>query len=107
MRAYPRARDILEALPYISADGLYNLAGVQAQCEAFASAGGPRRAGDQPVEPPVSLGHAVETLRRAVALGFHDLNRLRQDSNLDPLRSRTDIQLLTLDMAFPARPFSR
>jgi serine/threonine protein kinase/tetratricopeptide (TPR) repeat protein len=106
MRAFERSREILEALPYASADGLYNLAGVQAQCAAFASAGGPLRAGSKTVLRAVSLDQAMETLRGAVDRGFRDTNRLRRDTNLDPLRSRVDFQLLTMDLAFPVSPFS-
>jgi tetratricopeptide (TPR) repeat protein len=39
IRAYQRARDVLEGLPYGSADGLYNLAGVQVQCSTLADEG--------------------------------------------------------------------
>jgi tetratricopeptide (TPR) repeat protein len=50
---------------------------------------------------------AVATLRRTVAAGFRDVNSLRTDSDLDPLRSRPDFQTLLLDVAFPADPFAR
>jgi tetratricopeptide (TPR) repeat protein len=106
MRSYQDARRILENLSYPTAEELYILAGVQAQCAAFANAGEPRPVGDQPVDPPVSLDQAVATLRRAITFGFHDLNRLRQDTNLDPLRYRTDFQILNMDLAFPADPLS-
>ena len=66
-----------------------------------------RRAGTEPVERPVSLDEAMETLRRAIAAGLQGLDRLRRDTNLDPLRSRADFQMLTMDLAFPADPFSQ
>jgi hypothetical protein len=50
---------------------------------------------------------AMATLRRAVAEGFRDLNTLRKDEDLDPLRSRPDFQALLLDLAFPDEPFAR
>jgi hypothetical protein len=35
---------------------------------------------------------AVELLRRAVQAGFHDVERLKQDEDLEPLREREDFQ---------------
>jgi hypothetical protein len=32
---------------------------------------------------------------------------MRTDTDLDPLRSRADFQLLMTDLAFPADPFAR
>ena len=49
---------------------------------------------------------AIATLRRAVAAGFRDLNALRTDIDLDPVRSRPDFQTLLLDAAFPAKAFA-
>ncbi len=107
MHAYQRAREILEALPNPNAEGLYTLAGLQAQCAALARSGERRRAGTDPVERPVSLDEAMKTLHRAIAAGLQGLDRLRQETNLDPLRSRADFQMLTMDLAFPADPFSQ
>ena len=50
---------------------------------------------------------AVATLRRAVAAGFRNLNTLRKDRDLNPLRSRPDFQLLMMDLAMPGDPFAR
>ncbi len=106
-RAYQRAREILEALPHLSADELYNLAGILAQCARFSDARGLQRAGDETNEEPASLDVAMDTLRRAIAGGFQDPDRLRLDTNLDPLRARVDFQTLTMDLAFPTDPISR
>lgn len=51
--------------------------------------------------------NAIEMLRRAVATGYRDVNWMRRDPDLDPLRSRSDFQVLLLDLAFPADPFTR
>jgi hypothetical protein len=32
---------------------------------------------------------------------------MRRDTDLDPLRSRTDFELLLMDLAFPDQPFAR
>jgi hypothetical protein len=44
-------------------------------------------------------------LRRIVAEGYHP-PELRNESCLDPLRSRPDFQLLMMDVAFPDWPFA-
>jgi hypothetical protein len=45
--------------------------------------------------------------RRAVAAGWPDVALVRTDTDLDPSRSRSDFQLLMMDMAMPADPFAR
>jgi hypothetical protein len=50
---------------------------------------------------------AMATLRGAVAAGWRDSARLTADPDLAPIRSRSDFQLLVMDLAFPADPFSR
>ena len=45
-------------------------------------------------------------LKRAVAVGFHDLSQMQTDTDLDPLRSRADFQTLMMDLAMPADPFT-
>ena len=49
----------------------------------------------------------METLRRAVAAGFRNLVHMQTDTDLDSLRNRPDFQLLMMDLAFPAEPFTR
>jgi hypothetical protein len=51
----------------------------------------------------------MATLRRAVAAGFEDVNRLRRDTKLDPLRSLAGFRALEIGLmhaAFPFDPFS-
>jgi serine/threonine-protein kinase len=107
VRAYRRALEVLEVLRYPTAEGLYHLAAVRAQCAVLtdrpgtASPDGGR---------PAALEASVDAMRRAVAAGFVDRDRLRRDTNLDPLRSRADfraIELVLMDAAFPADPFAR
>jgi hypothetical protein len=50
---------------------------------------------------------AMHVLRQAVAAGYRDLTWMRIDTDLDPLRSRPDFQLLMMDLAFPSDPFTR
>jgi hypothetical protein len=49
----------------------------------------------------------MDALRRAIAAGYRDVNWMRRDPDLSPLRSRPDFQVLLLDVAFPADPFAR
>jgi serine/threonine-protein kinase len=58
-------------------------------------------------EGPAELDRAMECLCAAVAAGFRDLAHIRTDPDLDPLRARTDFQLLMMDLAFPDEPFSK
>ena len=51
-------------------------------------------------------GRAVATLRRAVDAGLQDIAFMRRDTDLNPLRSRPDFQLLLLDLAFPDKPLA-
>jgi hypothetical protein len=53
------------------------------------------------------LDRAMEILRRAIAAGYREVDRMRRDPNLDPLRSRLDFQLRLMDLAFPGDPFVR
>jgi serine/threonine-protein kinase len=50
---------------------------------------------------------AMDLLRRAVAIGYGDIDLLRTDPALDPLRGRHDFRMLVMDLAMPADPFAR
>jgi hypothetical protein len=54
----------------------------------------------------IEADRAMEWLRRAVAMGYRNVDQLRIESALDPLRSRDDFQDLTRDLAFPAESFA-
>jgi hypothetical protein len=49
---------------------------------------------------------AIGILRRLVSEGYHALE-LKNESCLEPLRHRTDFQLLMMDVVFPAEPIAR
>ena len=49
---------------------------------------------------------AVDTIRRAIAVGFASQGMLKNDPDLDSLRSRPDFQSLQMDLAFPPDPFA-
>jgi serine/threonine-protein kinase len=50
---------------------------------------------------------AMELLRKALAMGFHNLDEIRDNPGLDILRSRPDFQLFIMDVAMPVDPFDR
>jgi hypothetical protein len=109
MCAYHRAGEILERSPPRGAEELYHLAGVLAQCATLSATGAAPPVGDRPAECPADLDRAMDAMRRAIAAGFRNLDRLRQDTNLDPLRSRADFRALEqglMDADFPAEPFA-
>jgi tetratricopeptide (TPR) repeat protein len=47
--------------------------------------------------------HAMEYLRQALALGYSDVEHLKKDPNLDPLRSREDFKKLVLELEEKAK----
>jgi serine/threonine-protein kinase len=101
---FRRAVDIMERLANFQPDGynLYNLACFRSLLSGTAGQPGSGLSRDE----ADNLGEkAVETLRRAVAAGLEDVAFMRRDTDLDPLRSRADFQLLLLDLAFPEEPF--
>jgi hypothetical protein len=84
----------MERLPTLMTGHVYDLACYQA---LLAGVTGGRAEGDR----------AMDTLRRAVAAGFHNRGHMQTDTDLDPLRDREDFRLLMLDLAMPADPFAR
>jgi hypothetical protein len=90
---------LLEGLTSPSVGDLYSLASSLSVLSCFgANAGSDGRP---------TADAAMATLRRAVAAGWRDSARLTADPNLAPIRSRPDFQLLVMDLAMPADPFSR
>jgi hypothetical protein len=80
---------------------------VAACCHAaLASVAGLPGAAVPATERPLEAGRAMELLRQAVARGFRQCDWLRTEAALDSLRSRTDFQMLLLDLAMPDGPFS-
>jgi serine/threonine-protein kinase len=65
-----------------------------------------RGSGMTAAEGPPMGDRAMQWLRRAIAAGYGNIANMRTDSDLDPLRSRSDFQLLLMDLPFPADPFA-
>jgi hypothetical protein len=103
---YRRAVAIMDQLSVRQPDGynLYNLA-----CFRSLLSGVGAQPGSGLTDVDVNrLGQmAVESLRKAVAAGLDDVAFMRRDTDLDPLRSRPDFQLLLMDLAFPDEPLAK
>jgi tetratricopeptide (TPR) repeat protein len=102
-----RARRILEAQPDLIPNELYRLACLDSLCSALVGGGRPSLTTAEEARRRFLADQAMDTLRRAVRAGFTDLARFREDHDLDPLRARSDFQLLMLDLAFPANLFEK
>jgi tetratricopeptide (TPR) repeat protein len=97
-----RAVGILARLPSRRPADLYNLACGHAMLARLAAEPGSEMTADQ---GRAEADAAIDWLRGAVAAGYRKLAFMRIDSDLDPLRSRPDFQLLIMDVAFPDNPF--
>ena len=49
---------------------------------------------------------AMALLRKAIEMGYRDVNSLHTEDALDPLRGREDFRLLMMDLEFPPEPFA-
>ncbi len=54
----------------------------------------------------IASDEAMKSLRRAVAMGQRDAAWMKTDTDLDPLRSRHDFQLMLMDLELPTDPFA-
>jgi hypothetical protein len=50
---------------------------------------------------------AIQTLRKAIAQGFRNYVEVQNDPDFSSLRDRRDLNLILLDIAFPADPFGQ
>jgi serine/threonine-protein kinase len=120
LRGYEAARAIQEALvaesPSVTnlQQGLaetYPLARYDLACDLalgvplVGQAGGDR---DDAVESrrQERSDRAIETLRRAIAQGYTFPAIISRDTDLDPVRPRSDFRLLMMDLVMPADPFA-
>jgi serine/threonine-protein kinase len=98
-RALERAHSIYERQPprAVAVFTVYNMACTESLLSALAVGS----------ERDAYAVRAIATLRRAFAAGYRNLNTFRTDTDLDPLRSRPDFQLLMMDLTMPDDPFAR
>jgi eukaryotic-like serine/threonine-protein kinase len=96
--------DLLARLASPAVGDLFDLACSLALLSGVADRSG---SGLSAAEGRVEADAAMVALRRAVDAGWRSASSARHDSDLDPIRSRPDFQLLMLDLEFPADPFAR
>ena len=104
-RALERAIEIYQNRSTLT--GHYNLACAESRLSALAPSDPVGGTAAGRAEREAHAERAIAALRRAMAAGLRDVASLRLDTDLDPIRSRPDFQLLTMDLAFPADPFAR
>jgi serine/threonine protein kinase len=90
--------EMWEQLKRTDAASLYNAARMWALTVAVLRAADQSPAGSQPAE----ADRAMAWLRQAVAAGYQNVTRLKQEKDLDALRDRTDFSNLLADLQ--ARP---
>jgi serine/threonine-protein kinase len=83
---------------------IYDTACAQSLLSAAANEAG---SGLTAADARAAAEEAMSTLRAAAAAGYRDARWMGNDPDLAPLRSRSDFQMLRLDMAFPADAFAR
>jgi eukaryotic-like serine/threonine-protein kinase len=98
-----RAVAILARLSSRTPRDLYNLACGHSLLAGLAAKPG---SGMTAAEGRAEADRAMEWLRRAVAAGYRKFPFMRTDSDLDPLRLRSDFQHLMLDLAMPDNSFA-
>jgi serine/threonine-protein kinase len=103
---FRRAVDIVARIADQQPDG-YNLYNLACYLSLLSGVAGHKGSGLTAGEADSLGSDAVHTLRRAIAAGLRDVAFMGRDTDLNPLRSRSDFQMLLMDLAFPDEPFAR
>lgn len=93
------AREVIERLPSDSPNDLYNLACFRALCSTGRAQEKNKPTAEELAGQKRDLDLAMEALHKAIDAGYRDLNRLRNDTDLNALRGREDFQALEADLA--------
>jgi eukaryotic-like serine/threonine-protein kinase len=103
-RAWGRSLSIYDGMRSLTGEQMFFRACCHACLSGLASRAGSNIAADV---GHVDAGLAMQWLRRDVAAGYRSFGAYRNESGLNPIRSRPDFRLLMMDLAFPAEPFVR
>src|SRR5262249_25722210 len=101
---FRQAVAIMERLPTLTPMNHYDLACYHALLSGVAAR---PDSGLSSAEGQAEADRALHWLRQALAAGYRVAGLMQRDTDLDPLRSRPDSQLLMMDEAFPGEPFAR
>ncbi|HTU91569.1 MAG TPA: choice-of-anchor C family protein [Gemmataceae bacterium] len=93
------AREAIERLPSDTATDLYYAAWWRAICLPSPAKGKEKPTTDEQAEQKREADLVMESLRQAVAAGFRDLEGLRKNTAMNPLRSRDDFKAVEADLA--------
>ena len=102
-RSVRHALEVLEKRLPTKPDDLYQLARLQALAGALAERGKKEPTAAEKSERRRVEDQALESLRRAVAAGFGDVQRLKTAAEFEPLRSRANFQKLVKPLELPRR----
>ena len=91
----------LRAKTRLRSGDYYNIACTQSLLSACAAEIG---SGLTAADGRAAADDAMATLRLAVAAGWHDAAWAKSDTDLIPLRGRTDFRLFIMEIAFPSEP---
>lgn len=99
---YRRSLAMLETEERPTPVNLYDMACCRSLIAGAATVAG---SGLTAAEGRLEADRAVAGLRLALDAGYARIGWIRKDPDLDPIRSRTDFQLLMMDREFPDEPF--
>jgi serine/threonine protein kinase/tetratricopeptide (TPR) repeat protein len=109
LKAWQDAGRLLETIPDPTQFDLYNLACAWGLASGIPAAASESTSSSATVGPPFEksasskdfASRAVDALRRAIAAGWSDAERVKTDHDLDALRSRKDFQALIHGLETP------
>jgi len=102
-----RARGVLKKLPNLPDTESFIEARICCDLFVLLGGNGQNLTAAQRAQRGEVAGEASAALRRTGSARFVYLKQMKADRSFDSLRSTTEFQLLMLDLAFPANPFTR
>jgi hypothetical protein len=106
LRDLRKSEELFDGLPVLVPEDLYFRACVLALHLPLIGSGSNRPTTAEQAERRRYADRALEALRQAVAGGFRNIQRVKSDRDLDPLRALPAFQALMLDLEFPSDLFA-